>query len=104
MFSNIYPPCRRYHLHESVFWLATHPLDARPGQWQPDPIKHAWVCQADGARLPGDPAGVDEFLTDYRRVKTVGQCGAVVAHWADPGMQDPDTRTRLDTGSKTWDA
>ncbi|CAB1118503.1 unnamed protein product [Ectocarpus sp. CCAP 1310/34] len=93
-----------YHMHDAVYWLAADPYDTRPDDWRPDIIQYAWVCQANGRHVPSDAEGLNQYLGDYRMVKTITQCEIVKAHWKKGSMKSPATRPKIDTDSKEWAA
>lgn len=91
-------------MHDAVYWLAADPYDTRPDDWRPDIIQYAWVCQANRHHVPSDAEGLDQYLGDYRMVKTLTQCEIVKAHWKKGSMKTPATRTKIDTDSTEWAA
>eukprot|EP00903_Cladosiphon_okamuranus_P015304 g14138.t1 len=91
-----------YHMHDAVYWLAADPWDTQPGQWRPNLAMFAWVCQANGRHAPGDEAGINQYIADFRMVETQKQCLLVNRHWGRPEMKVPATRTKIDTGSREW--
>ncbi|CAM9442866.1 unnamed protein product [Ectocarpus sp. 4 AP-2014] len=91
-----------YHMHDAVHWLAIDPYDTEPDDWRPDVSKFAWVCQANGRRAPQDPAGMEQYVADYRMVRSIDQCEIVKNHWEQREMLIPETRTKIDTNSERW--
>lgn len=89
-------------MHDAVYWVAGDPLDTQPGDWRPDLIKFAWVCQADGRDAPKDAAGMKQLVADFRMVRNQKQCMLVRNHWKERGMKNPATRTKVDTSSEEW--
>ncbi|CAM9820997.1 unnamed protein product [Ectocarpus fasciculatus] len=91
-----------YHMNDAMHWLAIDPYDIQPDDWRPDVRKFAWVCQANGRRAPQDAAGMEQYVADYRMVKSINQCTLVKDHWERREMLKPETRTRIETNSEHW--
>lgn len=90
-------------MHDAVYWLAADPLDTQLGQWRPDLIKFAWVCQANGRDAPEDEAGMNQYVADFHMVRTQEQCRIANAHWSNRDQRDkPALRTKIDTSTKEW--
>lgn len=89
-------------MHDAVYWLPADPLDTQPGQWRPDLLKYAWVCQANGRHAPDDEAGFDQYVADFQMVRNQKQCRIVRNHWKGRTKKVPATRTKIDTSSKEW--
>ncbi|CAB1112818.1 unnamed protein product [Ectocarpus sp. CCAP 1310/34] len=71
-----------YHMHDAVHWLAVDPRDARPGDWRPDLRKLERVCQVNRRCAPEDPALLEQYLADYRTIKSFDECDAVTTNFA----------------------
>ncbi|CAN0285107.1 unnamed protein product [Ectocarpus sp. 6 AP-2014] len=65
-----------YHMPDAVHWLAMDSVGT-----QPDLGKFEWVCQANRRYAPADPAGLEQYEADYRKITSIDECNAVTSHW-----------------------
>lgn len=86
-------------MHHAVEWMALDPLDVQEDEWRQNLNKYAWVCQANGRHFPDDEAGQAQYLADLLSVKSTSNCDDFTAHWENPTMLDPATRTNINRGS-----
>ncbi|CAM9656637.1 unnamed protein product [Ectocarpus sp. 4 AP-2014] len=91
-----------YHMRDAVQWLPVDPHDMQPDNWRPDLRKYSWVCPTSELHAPQDQDGLEQYIADYRMVRTISQCRIVIAHWGKSHMRTPNTRTRIDMTSKEW--
>ncbi|CBJ30864.1 hypothetical protein Esi_0218_0031 [Ectocarpus siliculosus] len=65
-----------YHMPDAVHWLAMDSVGT-----QPDLGKFEWVCKANRRYAPADPAELEQYEADYRKITSIDECNAVTSHW-----------------------
>ncbi|CAB1106307.1 unnamed protein product [Ectocarpus sp. CCAP 1310/34] len=65
-----------YHMPNAVHWLIMDYVGTQPGLG-----KFEWVCQANRRYAPADPAGLEQYEADYRKVTSIDECNAVTSQW-----------------------